>query len=257
MMGVPDPVHETQCRCSKDAFLRVIFQNNGSPGHSLCFSQKQLRFGSMVQDIGEHDDVEGLVIKRQMTSVKYIYGNVRLRSNQNIDTDNRKSRALVLDEMIDQTVAAPYIKHGSFIRKHLHDCFRKNLDAARKDKLAMQETDGAHFESPPSRRNKITWFRVGSKGGLPRVPGIGLSPVLRSMPTALSGHGLASGLLGIKPVPRHQRSADILPDVRRTSATTGDTAMPKTGWYSAIRSRQPELRESFPASPATAGKRYR
>ena len=110
MMSISNPIHEPQDYISGMTFPRMVFEQDRYSGDALCLGEQNYWICCVVQDIDKHDDIERLIVERKAKAIKLAHGNVRLGTNQDINTTDGQIGARAEEMPGDCAFAATYIE---------------------------------------------------------------------------------------------------------------------------------------------------
>ncbi len=108
--GVADVIHEAEARTGGEAVAVVVFEKDAVGGYAVSFAQENGGVGSVVEDIGEKNCVEGLVGEGDAETVKDLNGDVSVIAGENVDAVESEIGAAGLENGGDEAVAAANVE---------------------------------------------------------------------------------------------------------------------------------------------------
>lgn len=116
----------------------MIFEDNCKAGDAGCFAQKAQGVGRMVQDIDEKDAIDTPVGLGEGVAVEMIDRNVRVGTDEHIETAPLQIRTELKNAVGDAAVTTADIKDARVERKDLGEVIAEHADAAWKDMATVE-----------------------------------------------------------------------------------------------------------------------
>ena len=110
--GVSDPVHKAQARTGCQAVAIVILDEHAVRRHAAGLAQKSRGMGSVVQNVGEENRIERLIVEGDARSVEHFNRDVGAAAGQHVDAAESEIGAAGLENGGDKTIAAADVKHA-------------------------------------------------------------------------------------------------------------------------------------------------
>lgn len=110
MMGVTNPIHETESYVRKKALAEMVLDQDHSTD-ACCLPQQDVGICGVVQDVDKHQGVEARIRIRNFCAIEPLNGYSRVWSNKDVDAHNGDIRSLTGDEEIERPVPAANVEN--------------------------------------------------------------------------------------------------------------------------------------------------
>ena len=108
----------------------MILDYDCATGDTARFTKEDHRIVSVMEHIDEHHDVDAGIVSGNHLTVKALYWDMLIGSNQNIDAAQVKIRSLLQNEMRQPAVSAADVEHAGVARHEFGEVSTENQSSS-------------------------------------------------------------------------------------------------------------------------------